>query len=534
MKHSKLLILTAAVLAMLMLFSACGSQAISVKNVLNARKEFTDTAPSYTKGEKISDLSGASSNGYDHPLVYFTKQDAEEATKVKHMVYNIDTNSIVWSETASATFKIAVSINNVYLEESHKTVGYFIVMTEKTSNDKPEITTTLYSQTAEKVASASYKISAQDAADLLLFDEKCYRVAADGSITYAFVYPALADFPNVETKYKDLYYGFGDYITVYNETLEIVSRYMLPTYTEDYVYVILKNGNVFLQYAYAADEHSTDYTILEDGEKIMIASEIVNAKNGTAKKVKTDYIVDYAINLTQMGIYAAEAGFNTKKLAVAAHVYRIVDQRIATDECFASIDKNGKISEISWSNNEQILALYRHSEKRWVVETYNHSYLINDKGKMIGDVSNAISFGKHFYASGKIYDDSLTMVYDFRSNDLSVKETIGNSLLLEDQDGALLLFTGGSEPTTLIPKDSNKTYISSSADYCFDNGFIIVQNDKLCEIYNDQGTLLYSVNDIDMEHLALDLDNAIVTSMDSAVLLKLTTTSGDAIYVRLG
>ena len=103
----------AVLLAMLMLFSACGNQAISVKSVLNARKEFTDTTPTYTKGEKISDLSGASSPGYDHPLVYFTKQDAEDATKIKHMVYNVDTNSIVWSETASDTLKIAISINNI-------------------------------------------------------------------------------------------------------------------------------------------------------------------------------------------------------------------------------------------------------------------------------------------------------------------------------------------------------------------------------------------------------------------------------------
>lgn len=539
MKRSKLLILTATVLAMLMFFTACGNQGGSFKGVLDAKKEYEDIYPSYTKGEKVEGLSGATVTTSAGPLVHLTKQNTEDSEKVNHMVYNVITNSVVWQKETTKNLKISVHLNSVYLNESYdNAIGYFTVTTTETNESKPEekpvITTTLYSEAAKSVASSADDILVEEVYDLLVFDGKCYRISDDSSITYAFDHSALANIPDINTKYKDLYYEINEeYIAIYNKNLEPVSQYAFPSYADDDPSILLlENGNLFIQYSYTADEFSTDYTVLDpdDGEKLMLVSEILNVKNGTAKQVKTEYYVSYGVNLIQESTIADSLGLNVKKLPVAAMVAQISNQRFATEERFASINNNGKVSEIGAINNDPIQNIYLHADNLWVIETENHSYLVNGKGKTVGDISNASSFGKYFYVDGKIYDESLTMVYDFRSNDLTVKRSVGDSLLFENEDGEILLYKGGSEPTKLIAKDSEKTLLDTSSYST--NGYILIKNNEKLEIYNDQGTLLCTANDINMDELTYSY--IFVVRTYEAALLKLTNTSGEVVYYRLG
>ena len=95
MKRSKLLVLTSLILAMLMLFSACGKSENLLGKILVDDTAYTDSTPAYTVGEKISDLSGATVDSSLGELILLKKDVADEAGKTKYMVYNLDKNSIV-------------------------------------------------------------------------------------------------------------------------------------------------------------------------------------------------------------------------------------------------------------------------------------------------------------------------------------------------------------------------------------------------------------------------------------------------------
>ena len=508
MKRSKLLVLTTAVLAMLLLFTACGKPAsIPLKDVLLKDTTYTDSTPSYTTFEKISDLTGATVGSTSGDLVSFSKVDTGDPTKTKISVYNIATNSIVWSETQTATYSIDVKLNDVnyFYYQSDAGCSYFVVKTIAPNPDditaKPVTTTTLYSEAGEKIVSVNRSASVENVADLLYLDGKMYRATADGKIAYAFDYSPLANLPDIETKYNGQYYELKEeYVAVYDSNLKFVSKYKLPVHIEDggvvTACVVLENGNIFVQYVYAADAYSDEYDLIIEGEKYIVVTQLVDVKKGTAKQIDCEYVIDDTMNMIEWADRYKDAGINVEKMPVIGYASRIENKRVA-NELVVVIDNKGNCKELGTINGNQIDEFEFFADGSWEVYTEGSRYLVDADGKIIGDISNASTFGKFLYADGKIYDAKLNEVYDYYANDLTVKNTVGDSLLLAGEDGLLVLYTGSGDPITLIEKDAKKELVTVSDRWNSGSGYIIIKTGaEQFEIYNDAGTKLDTVNDV--------------------------------------
>ena len=527
MKRSKLLVLTSLILTVLMLFSACGKSGNLLGKILVDDTSYTDSTPSYTVGEKIADLSGAIVDSNRGALVLLKKDIADEVGKTKYMVYNIETNSIVWSETQTPKLGLNVTLDTLYV--SGETVSYFTVqattLNPEDATVKPSITTTLYSATATQLASVEGVADVKEIEDLLYFDGKCYRTAEDGSIAYAFDYSTLARIPDIYEKYNDVYYELDEeYVATYDGNLTFIAKYRLPVHIEDdgevTCLVPLENGNVLLQYGYEADPYADEYTFISEGVKYILVTQIVNVEKGTAKEIKCEYLIEDAYNMIQWE--EEETGIDTKKMPVYGEAYLIENQRLSAYRC-VTINNKGKITEIGTINGDQIENFYLFSDNRWVVSTENGEYLVDEEGKVVGDISEASIFGRFFYKDGKIYDATLTAIYDYRTNKQTVKSVVGDSLLMEDTDGRLLLYTGSGDPVVLIDKDSQKTYVDSYSYY----RYVILKDGEKLEVYNEQGVLLGTVNDVDGYV-------SVVASTDNAVLLRMSTPAGETVFYRLG
>ena len=529
MKRSKLLVLTSLVLTLLMLFSACGKSENMLGKILIDDTTYTDSTPSYTVGEKIADLSGATVDSYRGGLVLLKKDIADEVGKTKYMVYNISTNSIVWSETQTSTLGLSVTLDTLYL--TGDPVSYFVVEATTLNPDDAtapvETTTTLYSATAEKLATVDGTAEVVEIEDLIYFDGKCYRASKDGTIAYAFDYSTLAKLPDNVAKYNDVYYEWdGEAVTTYDKEFKFIAKYRLPVHIEDdgelLGTVVLENGNLFLQYAYEADPYTDEYTYIADGVKYILVTQIVDTEKGTAKVIDCEYVVEDAYNMLQWGDEAVKEGIDTKKVPVHGEAYLIENKRLSAYRCVV-INNKGKITEIGMINGDQIESFSLFTDNCWKVSTENGRYLVDADGKVIGDITNASTFGKFLYQDGKIYDSALNVIYDYRTNKQTVKSVVGESLLLEDAEGRLLLYTGSGDPVVLIDKDSEKTYVDSYSYY----RYVIIKDGEKLEVYNEFGVLLGTVNDVNG---MVD----VVTATENAVLLKMYTPAGETVYYRLG
>ena len=522
MKRSKLLVLTALLLSTLMILTSCSLFSPSLKKVL-----VDDAAPKgadkvYNVAEKVADLAGASVSDTDYGtgLIVFTKTgvDKELVSANKYMVYNLKSNSVVWSQTTSEKLSVSVSLDSVTVEDEE--IGFFVVTETSRDNEdenaKPQITTTLYAANGSSVASANVSVTAETAADLISFNEKVYRADANGSIAFAFDYSSLANFPGVDEKVDDMYYEFDDeFIATYDEELKPVAKYRIPE-NEGMYYVILGNGNVLLQYVYEADPYTDDYTVLDEGTKMNVVTQIVNAKKGTAKDVKCDYVFDYMWNLEGNDI-----GMDAEKISVLAYAYLIEDQRIVSSH-IVSINNNGKASVAGSICDEEIAEISLIAKNRWIIETISGvEYLVDENAEVIGDVTNANYFGKGFYRNGKIYDLDLNKVYDCTENDQTITGKVGDSLMLQGKDGQVLLYTGNGSPVELIGKDS-EAYVKEVG---YGVEFVVIRKGENFEFYNEMGNLIGTVKEVESSISS-------VCPLKDAVLFQ--TYDDESVFIRIG
>lgn len=523
MRKLKITAILALALSALLLFSACGGAAIPVKKILLPDQTYVNENPSLTEITAIADLKDATYVSQSNELYYFTS-NAESGVNIykKHIVYNVKTNTTVLTLTENATKSISVSLDTLYLyygDEDAK-APYITVTTTSWKVDASELkvgldsyTVDLYNADGSSIATANRQTTAVELADLLYFDGRCYRLGENGTFAYAFDYSALAQIPNVSEKYGDYYYEFGyTQINVYDEALKFVSSYSLPQYAEPTSATVLEDGNILIQYIYKMADDASDYVFISEDEinidfgenlsvtvealcKYGLVTELITAKNGSAKKLDCNYLINYADNLADEAESYAKDGIDTKKVPVLATAELIENQRLV-DNRLLIIKKGGKITEVDAINGELVEEFYLVANNRWEVECEDRTYLINEKGEILGDVSNAQYFGNYLYFDGKVYNYDLAVAYDFAGAGLRLYSSMDNALILQNTDGEYLLYTGGEAATTIISKTAKLSLDTVQSN------FYVLRNEEAPEdvkydIYNDQGTKLLTINDED-------------------------------------
>ena len=486
MKYVKRIRYLSFLLAFLTLLSACGASRQGMLNEIPVKDTpYTDSVPTLTSMEALpSDFSKTSIEHSACDLVCFRQKN-------KRIVYNLTTNSAVWSEDIVNTRETYVSLKTMYF--GLDSVAYFIVKSEELKPETLErtgnCTTTLYSATGERIAHVDKDIDLTSYVDLLYFDGTFYRVGEDGSITFAVEYPLTARIPDIHKVHNGIYYETNaSFVATYDSELKLFMKHHYPVSDRDddaeiTCYSILENGDVFYQCRYEADPNAEEYDYLSDGVKYRLVTRTVDAKTGKVKELNCSYLLQSVHNSIQNS--ANDVGLDLKKLFVYGEATRIEDRRLL-GTCTVMVDNRGKLNELRTMDGDRVENIRFVDDNRWLVTTEYGKCLIDASGTVIGDVTNATRNGRFFYVDGKIFDSSLNLLYDCEANGQTIKRQVGDSMLLEDRDGRLLLYTGSGDPIVLIDKDSTKTETEVTTQY----GCVVLQDGQRIEVYNKLGVLL--------------------------------------------
>ena len=553
MKKIKLVSVAVILLAMVMLFASCGKDFVKLldKEYIPENKNVA-----YSSAVAVAALNDMTAGSGAGDLQTFSKYDAETGL-TRYIVYDIANNKTVLdvtetkSEGASTRSRVTYSIAVKTIEES----TYFtvtktetVVTLEDSDPVKEEATKSValwawigteYAELANVVEPRGAVIVSQD---LLYFEGKVYRVDKENkAIAYVFDYSELAAFPVMEYSTKSFYVDrVGNAWITYDKELKQISSFELPAYA-DVEARFLIGDQMFIQYLVAEDMYGDKYDLIEDGgeEKYSVHTILVDLEKGKAKDIKTDYMVidDDVISsddeewLEKYGLEAA----GKKSLAIVP-VIKIENKRVSeaiTAIELALINEKGKIKILEFPTLLPVVNVKQMSQNLWAIRTVDERcYLIDGEGEIKGelDYNKIDNYDANYFAiGGKLYDRTMTMLYDYRADKLEIKEMTSNAVLFTNAGGELIVYANGQK-TTLInataAKENTRRYNSASSD--LSNYFVIVdQSDEdnvKCEIYNNEGKLVLTINNA----LSFGAGTVRVSTDGSACLVRIATWDSDA------
>ena len=497
--------LTALLLSCILLLNAC-----SFGNTLKLSKLFDESkfrepyVP--TSATLISELNDAtpvgSSYSYGTTLQLFSKDDGEYT---KYMVYNVEIGKIVLTKTETEIRDYSISIT-----EDNSLSPIIVVLTENYSSsedDEADYTTTLYNADGTEIASAQGDKDYTMSFDMVYFDGKVYRLNEDSQFEYVFDYSPLAEFPNVIYKSGKYYLaGSDDCISAYNQELELVGTYVIPSYLqEDATAVALTDGKLFIQTLLELDAMATEFDILKDNKKYDMVTLLVNVPKGTAKEIDIEYYVDDPL-YTAYSMYESYHFFD-EDVKNLVYVSPIVNHRVDENTYqIATVKSDGDLQFLAQFEGMNIEYIDVLENGLYVIDTAIGTYLADEDFDLIADISNASFRGGHLIADGKVYDYNLAEVLDYKEEKLTEVNYLNNALLFESEEDELILVSKG-RAITLIEKNADDIeYVGVQ------NGCIIIRDETAAQakykIYSEEGKLLLTLDYSPEFMLVLSGENA--------------------------
>lgn len=448
----------------------------------NIDKAFISTEP---KGGKdianVTEVEGLTGDiqTVSGDLVYFRSY---EDMYGHHIVYNLKINSIIHNiKSKNASMHIGT------LTVEGEEIGFLVSINYEASES------VLYTADGDIVAVLDECTNFEYEADIIRFGDKCYRAYKSGKIRYAFDYPSVSHFPESLTKYGNHYYQYlNNVLYVYDEELGCVSQYSVPSYAENPFYTVLENGNALIQYTYPADATSDDYDVMLNGEKHILVTDILKIKSGKVTHTECNYMLRYANNLLMDPKRSEENGIDPTVFPVMGEAYRINDKQLdKTSSLLIYITNSGKVKEFDKVNGSSITSVELLDTNRYIIGTKSHRYLMDEKGNILGDITNSQVYGKYLVNSndGKIYDSDMTLLYNYGEKSYSINSVLGDNIILYShltgQSNAI--FSGSSNLKNHIPENKVLT-----AQY---KNFYICKNenqDYTYYVYDQNGNEIYT------------------------------------------
>ena len=459
----------------------------------------------YSSATEVKELEGFSyNNERAGDFIVLEKENDNETTTYK--IFNIDTGKVVYT----ATLKDGEHISLIGVNE----VDSAVIITATFKPGTEELVYKLLTISGTEIASAEDS-DVEVGIDLVKFDKAYYRVAKDGSVVKAFDVNKLSKFSlgRIDQKVEGYYYAeIGDGYCVYDENGNVLSYYQFPTYADEqtFMYEVLSNGNIFVQYLVAEDNYSDNYELLLYGEKYSVNQFVINPKNGEAKSVKDSK------NLVLIGRIDA-VGNNEDyegKVENFATGYKVVDKKF-DDNARMNYDmsNDGKLSEIEDFIPAQYDEITYANGFYAVRNKMNQVFLYNEKGELIGEVSGSVGGNNKYVLSGSyiegpfpgtyhpeydaIYDYSLNKVLDLgdsEDGEYAIVRILENSIILkkdlikenEEPVTEYFLLKEGSAPVKICDEDNFYT-----AD---DKYYVVMNTDGKLDCYNEVGTKLLTVD----------------------------------------
>ena len=542
----KIVVLIAVLLCGVMLLCSC-SDSLKFNKMIDKKATYVDRTPAYNSATALElkgDLEGDAGD-----LVLFEDEDADD--NAVYTVYNIATGATVLTLTDSETSHFRLLMKEVWnttlilKAEMVIPAGYDERAIEMTANlsllDKygnafwskegmKEEEFLVYEDLYEWFFADPYeddieKESFYQALDLFGFDYQMFRIADDGSVSKAFDYSPLARLPEVNQLMGEYYYAIDELsVTAYDANLQPLWTERAPSYAlsplnmrmpmaaiEPVIqnaasFFILNDGSVLMQYAYALAEDAEEYTYMdEEGYKYNLVTKLFKAKNGKEKELKKCeyafmYIMGRDAKVDMDGRYVGdEEGFTSigfkKKIENLAMGIKIENQRLALGEVLSNKGKvEGAMDGII--PNQLPMEFYMVAPGRWAVADMSfRSFLINEKGDVLGEISNADMYDKYLFADNEMYNYDLAKVADL--DELKCEEILemtDEGIVFVNEDGATMMVLADGSTKTLIEKDDE----TKEFEELYWNGALFIITDYTdplnikASIYNAAGNVIYT------------------------------------------
>jgi hypothetical protein len=163
------------------------------------------------------------------------------------------------------------------------------------------------------------------------------------------------------------------------------------------------------------------------------------------------------------------------------------------------------------------------ADNRWLIgDAEGREFIVDEKGKVIGEVTNANHRDTYLYASGKMYNYDLDIIYDYAKDNLVIEYALDECVLFRNIDNEIICYSSTGS-NTIVKKDSKREVFDVENDY-----FIIkdtTATDKVTyEFYNAKGDMITTINtNYDVSALAPDVMINIICSNGNYRLFKIVT-----------
>ena len=498
----KTAILICALLTVVMLFSSCSllTKEYTTATMFDATNP-PENASSLTSKSTVSALSGCEK--YSAPYgSYYSRSSYNELFFFKNKdgdvkIYNVDENEVI----LTIDYKEFVSLDCF---ECFGVSFVMVVTKEKNKDNNYEYTTTLYSSSGDKVASADGQYDSDDKEtgfDLFQFNGTIYRTDRDGKCTK--VCDTIVN-GNLSFDYKTIktdkyYYAIGDSsVTVYDHALNKLFNWQCPYETYDCSINALNGGKFLIQYILLLPDDATKYDIIyeedDSAKKAELVSLIVDSATGKEKKINLDYAVYYTATADQ--ILEEDVDDNLPDgVDTVAYIIPIENKRIVVDlnkYQFVAIDANGKVCGKLYSDLEGNIgmpsviadnrAVYRNASGDFFLIDFDGRVISKFNGYVNASYSYMVQ--SYFVLNNKIYDYTLKEVLDLKSKGYTIIGTLLDGYMLENEEGECYIFANGSAQSIEKAKHLNEflytTYDSVERTYTLynDQGKSIMTGDK--------------------------------------------------------
>lgn len=461
MKKAKIFSLIALTLCFIMVFASCGAG--SMMKYFNPDVEEEKVFASSAKVEGLGTYLGE--KGGD--LVLFSDESVDG--KVTYKVYNVETGTVVYTQELAIVLDGDVTTLDFDLYEIGDDVSYFIVNTyvnEDLTNSK------LFGEAGgTAIAECTVDPDYEEYYDeVIVFNGAAYSVDENGAIVKTFDVDEFN--PLVEADYVGVDYVYvvdDGVLAVYDKKGGFVSGYTFKGYGESIAYGVLGNGNFMIQYVVELPEDATSYDIFEEGTKLDLVTEIVNVKNGSAKEIEVDFIIDEEIyNAYSDTEFAEYYGMVEDFDLNLAEITYIVDGYIDdSTEVSVILDNNLKVKatiDDVVEGAEYISAIA--DNIFYVYDKYENIHFIDENGKVIKTIASesveSIN-SKYIATENAIYDLTFTKVYDLKANKYEIESTGYDFFILtkETDDGTEYARFNNGAVTVIVAAGSETTFYGS-------------------------------------------------------------------------
>ena len=518
-------ILKIILLVVLALCIVVSAVACSKSKTVFERKDYEEVATyAYSSASKISDIDDYTYNGYSGYLALFSKVNDGITTQ---KIYDFANKAFVGTFTnVAATAEGQTAITYTVSLRSINLIGedfpvsyYFVTKVETPYGEAPNAYTySLYNAAGTEIAKTTKKVNVglnsltNTSIDIIRFENNLYRIDATGAITLVREGKDLnSGIPSFNRHYGDYYYRkTATYLAVYNNDLELVNYYVIPTTASNFVAFPIGEDNFFIQYLVEKFDVDSDYDfIMVDGmdrTKYDIVQKVLNVKKGSDKDIDTKYYIGNGFDRENN-----KEAFNglKKKYEVFVQAVEIKDKALAPDieaKIFA-ISKDGKLGDVlnDTVDGETFFQIVS-GDKVLIEDKINRTFLYDYDAKLIGEVTGMNDTTKKFIITNeKIYDHDLNVVFDLANSDFAMIQTFGENVLLFDADTNTYKLVGTDFTLKEGTVDGITTNIVDGGDQFFE--VAVTQNTvSNYTIYNVNGVAVTGLSNVSAAVTVYDIE----------------------------